>query len=116
MAEQVCELWPMSDLGMCKEQIHWRGRKGKEEQWKNTSDSNPDTKAIIRTTLSENHDDSHFLLGGTESQGHEPSKAISKWQRQGTDCTAVTPDLVCPYVRWAHLCISLLSLAWVALY
>lgn len=41
------------------------------------------------------------------------SKAISKWQTQGTDRTAVTPDLVCPYVRWAHLCSGLLSLAWV---
>lgn len=44
---------------------------GKEEKWNNTSDSNPDTNAIIRITLSENHDDSHFLLGGTESQGYE---------------------------------------------
>lgn len=44
------------------------------------------------------------------------SKAISKWQRQGTDCTAVTPDLVCPYVRWTHLCSGLVSLAWVAMY
>ena len=105
---------PHEGLGVCKEQIHWRGRKGKEEKWNNTSDSNPDTNAIIRITLSENHDCSHFLLEELNPKVMS-SKAISKWQTQGTDRTAVTPDLVCPYVRWAHLYSGLLSLAWVTL-
>lgn len=115
MAEQVCELWPMRILACARNRYT-----GEEGRGRRKSGRTQVTVILIPKQSSEQPYQRimTILIFYLEELNLKvmSSKAISKWQRQGTDCTAVTPDLVCPYVRWAHLCIILLSLAWVALY